>query len=87
MPRGLSAGQVTALNLLQQVGSSLSIIGCAFIIGTFCLCNAFYKPINRLVYYASFGNLVASIAFMMASSFVDRPRSAGCQAQAFLIDT
>lgn len=87
MTQGLSKGQITVLNIIQQVGSSLSFAGCVFIIGTFCFCDAFQKPINRLVYYASFGNLMASIAFMMAGLYVDTPMSAGCQAQAFLLDT
>lgn len=82
----LSAGQARALNIILQLGSSLSIAGCIFIITTFCFCKSFHKPINRLVFYASFGNFFASVAFMMAGIYVNAPRSAGCQAQGFLLD-
>ena len=86
MATALSEDQISVLNIIQQVGASLSIVGCVFIIGTFCFCDAFHKPINRLVFYASFGNLMASVAFMMAGLYIDSPTSAGCQAQAFLLD-
>lgn len=73
--------------IIQQVCSVLSLLGCLFIIATFCLCDAFRKPINRLVFYASFGNVMASICFIMVDSFVDSPRDPGCQIQAFLLHT
>lgn len=56
-----------------------------FTISTFCFSKYFSKSINRLVFYASFGNLITNIATMMSRSFIDSPNSAGCQAQAFLI--
>jgi hypothetical protein len=86
MSSALTPRQIAILNIIQQVGSSFSLIGCVFIIGTFCFCDAFHKPINRLVFYASFGNLMASIAFMMAGLYIDLPTSAGCQTQGFLLD-
>ncbi len=82
----LTGDQIAVLNIIQQVGSSLSLVGCIFIIGTFCFCDAFHKSINRLVFYASFGNLASSVAFMMAGLHIDQPLSAACQAQAFLLD-
>ncbi|UNI16419.1 hypothetical protein JDV02_002852 [Purpureocillium takamizusanense] len=81
----LTGDQIAVLNIILQVGSALSIAGCIFIIGTFCFCDAFHRPINRLVFYASFGNLMASVGFMMAGSYLDQPLSAGCQTQAFLL--
>ncbi|KAH6979185.1 hypothetical protein EDB82DRAFT_558807 [Fusarium venenatum] len=84
---GLSLGDVRVITVIQQVCSVLSIVGCLFIIGTFCLCDAFHKPINRLVFYASFGNIMASVCFIMADSFVRVPNGAGCQTQAFLLHT
>lgn len=87
MASELSPIDVRVIAVIQQVCSVLSIIGCLFIIGTFCLCDAFHKPINRLVFYASFGNMIASICFILADSFIKVPEGTGCQAQAFLIHT
>lgn len=40
--------------VVERVVSVLSLIGCVFIIASFSLSKAFqYKPINRLVFYAS----------------------------------
>ncbi|KAJ0127615.1 hypothetical protein HZ326_29283, partial [Fusarium oxysporum f. sp. albedinis] len=87
MEIGLSTNDVKLITIIQQVCSVLSLVGCLFIITTFCLCDAFHKPINRLVFYASFGNIMASICFIMADSFIDAPNGAGCQTQAFLLHT
>ncbi|KAF5013480.1 hypothetical protein FDECE_505 [Fusarium decemcellulare] len=87
MASGLTAGDVKLITVIQQVCSVLSLVGCLFIISTFCLCDAFHKPINRLVFYASFGNIMASICFIMADSFIDAPDGAGCQIQGFLLHT
>ncbi|PTD10222.1 hypothetical protein FCULG_00007569 [Fusarium culmorum] len=77
MASELSPVDVRVIAVIQQVCSVLSIIGCLFIIGTFCLCDAFHKPINRLVFYASFGNMIASICFIVADSFVKVPEGTG----------
>lgn len=61
--------------------------GCIFTISTFCFSKYFSKSINRLVFYASFGNLITNVATMISRSYIDSPNSAGCQAQAFLIQT
>lgn len=54
---------------------------------TFCFSKYFSKSINRLVFYASFGNLITNIGTMMSRAYIDSPNSAGCQAQAFIIQT
>ncbi|ETS80519.1 hypothetical protein PFICI_08048 [Pestalotiopsis fici W106-1] len=84
-PGSLSLEQKIAINAIERAGSVLSIIGCIFIIFTFSVSKAFHKPINRLVFYASFGNMMTNIATLMARQFVDARDSAGCQFQAFLI--
>lgn len=73
------------ISVVERCCSVFSLLGCIFIIGTFCLDRAFRKPINRLVFYASFGNLMTNVATLMARSFIDNVDSAGCQFQAFLI--
>jgi hypothetical protein len=74
-----------ALSIIERVGSVFSLLGCIFIIATFSLSRAFHKPINRLVFYASFGNLMTNVATLMARTYIGDSHSAGCQFQAFLI--
>ncbi|KAM7201833.1 hypothetical protein V8F33_003109 [Rhypophila sp. PSN 637] len=73
------------LSIVERSCSVFSLLGCIFIISTFCLDKAFRKPINRLVFYASFGNLMTNVATLMARSFIGDVNSAGCQFQAFMI--
>lgn len=40
-------------NVIERTCSVLSLLGCIFIIVTYCVSDAFQKPINRLVFYAS----------------------------------
>lgn len=70
---------------IERAGSALSIVGCMFIMSTFLLSKSFRKPITRLVFFASFGNLLTNIATLMARSFVSVPTSPSCQFQAFLV--
>jgi len=81
----LSQPELDAVTVIERVGSVFSLLGCLFIIGTFCFSNAFQRPINRLVFYASFGNMMCNIATLMARSYLPWPNSVGCQLQAFLI--
>ncbi|RYP69544.1 hypothetical protein DL771_006059 [Monosporascus sp. 5C6A] len=46
---------------------------------------AFRKPINRLVFYASFGNLMSVVGTLMTNKYTNNVDSFGCQLQAFLI--
>lgn len=80
-----SADTLNPLSVIERVCSVFSLLGCVFIIATFCLSKAFHKPINRLVFYASFGNLMTNVATLMARTYVGDIDSAGCQLQAFLI--
>jgi len=73
------------ISIVERSCSVFSLLGCVFIISTFCLDRAFRKPINRLVFYASFGNLMTNVATLMARAFIGDENSAGCQFQAFLI--
>jgi hypothetical protein len=84
-PGALTTEQKISINAIERAGSILSVIGCIFIIFTFSVSKAFHKPINRLVFYASFGNMMTNIATLMAREFIDDGDSAGCQFQAFLI--
>lgn len=72
-------------SILERTSSAFSIIGSMVVIATFCLSKAFHKPINRLVFYATFGNLMTNVSTLIALSFIKDSLSAGCQFQAFLI--
>lgn len=45
--------QLNLFSVIERVCSVFSLVGCIFIIATFCLSRSFHKPINRLVFYAS----------------------------------
>lgn len=74
-----------AITVIERTGSVFSLIGCLFIIFTFLGSSAFRKPINRLMFYASFGNMLVNVGTLIARAYVDRQNSVGCQLQAFLI--
>ncbi|KAK3997647.1 putative G-protein coupled receptor 157 [Cladorrhinum sp. PSN332] len=82
---GLRELPVDVFSIIERVCSVFSLVGSLLVITTFCLSKAFHKPINRLVFYASFGNLMTNAATLMARSFIGDSTSAGCQFQAFLI--
>jgi hypothetical protein len=81
----LTETQLSAISSIERAGSVLSILGCIFIITTFSTSKAFHKPINRLVFYASFGNLMTNVATLIARELLDSLDSAGCQFQGFLV--
>ena len=78
--------QTRAIGLTERVASVLSLIGCTFVICTFAFSPRFRKPVNRLILYAVFGNVVYTVATMMATAGVQLGTDSSlCQAQAFLI--
>jgi hypothetical protein len=81
----LTEAQLNDIVIIERVCSSLSLIGCAFIIVTFLSSRAFHKPINRLVFYASFGNMMTNVATLMGRTALLDVNGALCQLQGFLI--
>ncbi|KIW62355.1 hypothetical protein PV04_10536 [Phialophora macrospora] len=82
----IAASQHQAIETAERVTSVFSVVGACFIITTFLSDSKFRKPINRLVFYAAWGNLFANVATLIARSGI----SAGvttplCQFQGFLI--
>ncbi|KAH7116431.1 hypothetical protein EDB81DRAFT_248244 [Dactylonectria macrodidyma] len=75
------------ISAIERACSVPSVLGSLFIIVTFCLSSSFRKPINRMLFYASFGNMLSNAATLMSRSYLHQPNSAGCQTQAFLIQT
>lgn len=82
----LTDQQIYAIEVTERLGSVLSLISTAFVIGTFLYNKAFHKPINRLVFYASWGNIMANVGTLISRSGIEfgvgRPL---CQFQAFVI--
>ena len=82
----LSNRQIHAIEITEKVGSALSLLGAAFIITTFLSDRGFHKPINRLVFYASWGNVMANAGTMISRTGIHYGgNSALCQFQGFLI--
>lgn len=81
----LDEAHIHYLVVIERVTSGLSVAGCLFVIITFLVSKSFHRPINRLVFFASVGNLFTNIATVTASAVLDKPSSFLCQAQGFLI--
>src|SRR5277367_5421927 len=78
--------QMNAVEITEKVGSVFSLLGTAFIITTFLSHKSFHKPINRLVFYAAWGNIMSNVGTLLSTSGINLGvNSSLCQFQAFLI--
>jgi hypothetical protein len=78
--------QMAAISITERVCSAISVAASCIIIVTFLGSRNFRRPINRLVFYATFGNVMANIGTLISESGVDHGAdSALCQFQAFMI--
>lgn len=57
--------ELNTFTIIERVVSVLSLLGCIFIIATFCTLKSFHKPINRLVFYASMYGYPLSLRLVM----------------------
>jgi predicted secreted Zn-dependent protease len=81
-----SDSEMQAIQIAERTASVLSVLGATIVILTFTLSKSFRKPINRLVFYATFGNLFANVATIISTSGPEMGSVSGlCQFQAFLI--
>ncbi|KAI4092491.1 MAG: hypothetical protein L6R37_007568 [Teloschistes peruensis] len=81
----LTQEQHQMMAITERIISGISIIGILFIILTYMFSSAFSKPINRLVFYASWGNLGLCIVAMISMDGPDAgQKSALCQFQGFM---
>jgi hypothetical protein len=82
----LSSTQIHAIDVTEKVGSILSVLGAGFVIITFLSSSKFRKPINRLVFYASWGNILSNVATLIGVSAIKLGSTAPlCQFQGFMI--
>jgi hypothetical protein len=84
-PEELTATDLNNFVTVERVCSTLSLVGCLFIAITFLGSKAFHKPINRLVFFASMGNVFTNVATIISRSAVHDVTGGLCQFQAFLI--
>ncbi|KAF2025639.1 hypothetical protein EK21DRAFT_103825 [Setomelanomma holmii] len=80
--------QIRAIEICARTMSVLSLMGSCYIITTFLSFNWFRKPINRLVFYATIGNIMANVATLISTSGI--PKDPGalsplCEFQGVLI--
>jgi hypothetical protein len=81
-----SEAELQAFQLAERVGASLSLAGSAMVIVTFCGWPVFRKPIRRLIFYATFGNILSAVAILIGYAGVKAGiNSVLCQLQAFFI--
>ncbi len=82
----MESSQHHAIVTAERVASVLSVVGACFIITTFLSDSKFRKPINRLVFYAAWGNLFANVGTLIARSGIELGvRTPLCQFQGLLI--
>jgi|ERR1700733_10625390 hypothetical protein len=78
--------QMYAVEITEKVCSVFSLLGATFIITTFLSDKSFHKPINRLVFFAAWGNIMSNVATLISTSGIRLgPNGSLCQFQAFLI--
>ena len=79
-------GELNALQVTERVASIFSLFGVLFILSTFLLGRGFDKPINRLIFSASWSNIGVNIASLIAQEGpAAGADSSLCQFQAFSV--
>ncbi|CAG8981925.1 hypothetical protein HYALB_00009182 [Hymenoscyphus albidus] len=70
---------------ISRISSVVSLVAILFILFSYAASSSFHKPINRLVVYASIGNIFTIAATLMSRSHIKNIDDPMCQLQAFLI--
>jgi hypothetical protein len=81
----LTDTEMYAIQATERISSVLSLLGAAFVILTFTFNKNFHKPINRLVFYACFGNVMANIGTIISTSGELLGSDRLCQFQGFIL--
>lgn len=78
--------ELPALETIERVASCFSLVETLIIFITFASSSDFRRPINRLIFYASWGNTLCNIATMISQSGIRANQGSPlCRFQAFLI--
>ncbi|KAK2630299.1 hypothetical protein QTJ16_001119 [Diplocarpon rosae] len=78
------------VTVIERLFSTLSLIGAAFIVSTFLFARSFQKPINRVIFYASAGNVFTNVGTIIsrgALHSIEVEHGMLCQFQGVLIQT
>lgn len=67
MERMLTPQQLHKLEVTERVASCFSLIGTSFILFTFLYSPVFRKPVNRLIFYASWGNTLCNVGGILST--------------------
>ncbi|TVY49277.1 hypothetical protein LOCC1_G002063 [Lachnellula occidentalis] len=86
----LSASELNALVITERVNSCLSMVGIFFVLITYSFSSHFDKPINRLIFFATWGNIGSTIASLISDAgplavAVGQKTAPLCQFQGFLV--
>lgn len=82
----LTDTQLDTIDLAERLGGSFSLLGSALILATYFASAAFRKPVTRLIFYATFGNIFSAVASLIGRDGIRKgPDSPLCQVQAFFI--
>jgi hypothetical protein len=83
----LDERQLFAISVAERVCSAISLISASIAVLTFLSTAAFRKPpINRLIFYALWGNIGLNISTLISQSGLEHGTGSFlCQFQAFLV--
>ncbi|KAN0084984.1 hypothetical protein V8E54_001451 [Elaphomyces granulatus] len=83
---GFSESQLSNFQIAERTAAALSLFGCVSIFISYCSSPIFRKPIRRLIFYASFGNMLSAVGVSIGTAGVKAGTdSVLCQLQAFFI--
>ena len=82
----LNSSQVATVVDTERSFAVLSTAASLFVIASFLGSNLFQTPINRLIFYAAWGNILGDVAIMVARTGLNNENGALCQWQAFMIN-
>lgn len=84
----LTGGQLRGVELATRTSSVISILGSLFIISSYLHLPYFRRPTTRLIFYATWGNIITNAATLISVSAIPTGSSSAstlCHVQSFLI--
>lgn len=82
----LSQKQLHVISLAERAGGAASVVGSLLIIITYSTIAEFRKPVRKMIFYATLGNVFSSAACLISNAGVQAgSESAICQLQAFFV--
>ena len=81
----LTGGQLRGIEVATRTSSVVSILGSLFIISSYLYFPYFRRPTTRLIFYATWGNIITNAATLVSVPTSSLGVSTLCQVQSFLI--